>query len=276
MAYAQDMAQKSRQNHEMDGLIRVLNSAYNPARLAGDIYRNPEVLPTGGNLYQFDPRLIPTVIAMERGRRICDNTLALYHGETGAYPQSVAVILWGLETSRTQGETFAQILAYLGVRMSKQSGPWETRYEIIPLAELGRPRIDVTINICGFFRDMFFNLIETLDDLFHRLYRLEEGEEENFFRAHSRRLYADLCRRGMPEEEAQALALSRIFGPREGEYGTGITGLIEAKAWEKEEEIGTLFTSSLRHVYNRQMRGRHAEGLYEENLKCVDIVSQLR
>lgn len=264
------------ENYEIQGLLHTLSGIYNPAKLAGDIYRNPEVLPTGYNLYQFDPRLIPTRTAYERGNKICENTLEAYKKENGSYPLSTAIILWGLETSRTQGESFSQILSYLGVKMLDSRSEWESKYEIIPIKELGRPRIDVTINICGFFRDMFPNLIETLDNIFSDIYDLEESDEENYFKANSKKMYEKLISEGYSEKEAKELCISRIFGPKEGEYGTGITKIIETKNWEKEEQLGSVFISSLQHVYNRKSRGKRVEGLYEENLKAVEIVSQIR
>lgn len=274
--YGADIAEAVLENNEFKGLIKTLNGEYNEAKLAGDIYRNPEVLPTGGNLYQFDPKLIPTRTAFERGKKICDATLKSFLQEENEYPKSTAVILWGLETSRTQGETVAQVLSYLGVRMAKDSSPWNIKFEIVPINELNRPRIDVTINICGFFRDMFPNLIESLNDLFMKIYELDEDDSENYFKAHYKVIYKKLLEEGYSEEEAKELAVSRIFGPKEGEYGTGITDIIGTKNWQQEEEIGESFISSLKHVYNRHSRGRKVDGLYEDNLKCVDIVSQLR
>ena len=268
--------QKAMVNNETQGLLTVLEGRYNPARLAGDIYRSPEVLPAGYNLFQFDPRLIPSATAAQRGQRIAENTLAQHLAEGGSYPHSVAVILWGLETSRTQGETFSQILSYIGARKSADSSPWDAKYEIIPLAELGRPRIDVTVNICGFFRDMFPNLIDDLDDLFTEIAGLDEDLGDNYIKAHSASLYAILVSAGYDEEQAKQLAVSRVFGPREGRYGTGITGIFETKDWETEEKIGQSFIASLRHVYNRRMRGKAVPGLYEDNLRSVEIVSQIR
>lgn len=274
--YAKQVSINVCENNEMQGLLKTLSGEYNPAKLAGDIYRNPEVLPTGSNLFQFDPRLIPSETAFQRGKRVCDNTIEAYFEEQNSYPQSTAVILWGLETSRTQGETFAQILSYLGVKMSNKSNAWEMKFDIIPIDELNRPRIDVTINICGFFRDMFPNLIHSLDDLFVALFELNETDEENYFKSHSKAIYIKLLQEGYDEEEAKELAVSRIFGPKEGEYGTGITKFFETKNWETETQIGESFVASLKHVYNRKMHGKSVDGLYEQNLKCVDIVSQLR
>lgn len=276
LEYGKKICLKSQENHEIRGLLRTLSGKFNEAALAGDIYRSPEVLPAGYNLYQFDPRLIPTRTAYERGKCICDNTIEMYKSENNAYPNSTAVILWGLETSRTQGETFSQILAYFGVRMVETKDKWEPKFEIIPIEELGRPRIDVTINICGFFRDMFPNLMDVLQDIFSELYEIDECLDDNYFKANSERIYISLISQGYDEKEAKELAVSRIFGPKEGEYGTGITGIIETKNWENEEQIGNAFLNSLQHVYTKNFRGREVKKLYRENLKSVDIVSQTR
>lgn len=227
-------------------------------------------------MYQFDPRLIPTKTAYMRGEKICLNTLEAYKKEEDSYPLSTAVVLWGLETSRTQGETFSQILSYLGVKIAQNGSEWDPKYDIIPVKELGRPRIDVTINICGFFRDMFPNLITSLNEIFERLWNLDEDDKENYFKRNSKRLYKKLIDEGYDEKEAEQLAISRIFGPKEGSYGTGITGIIETKNWEEEEQLGKVYIDNLQHVYNGKVRGKKVEGLYEENLKAVEIISQIR
>jgi cobaltochelatase CobN len=277
LRYGRKVMEECRRNAEMSGLLKTLNGEYNPAKLAGDIFRNPEVMPTGYNLYQFDPRFVPSQTATERGWKIAEATLEQYRKENnGELPSSTAVILWGLETSRTQGETVAQILAYLGVRTVRGGNVWEPRYEIMPLEELGRPRVDVVINICGFFRDMFPNLIEGMNKLFEELAGLDEPDEMNRFRANSKRLYRELLERGYTEDEARELSCARIFGPDEAQYATGITGIIETKNWEQEEQIGEEFVKKLRYVYSKNYRARDVEGLLNDNLKSVDIVSQIR
>ena len=263
-------------NNETNGLIHALAGGYTPVKQAGDIYRNPDVLPTGTNLIQFDQRFVPSQTAYERGVKIAENTIKTYKEDKNCYPDSAAVILWGLETSRTQGETFSQILGYLGIKLGNKAAVWDPKFEIIPIQELGRPRVDVTINICGFFRDMFPNLIDSLDDLLHQLYELEETDEQNTFKAHAKKIYAMLIDEGYEKDEAEKLSVTRIFGPREGEYGTGITSIIETKAWEKEEQLGSQFLTSLKYAYNRSSHGKDVDGLYERNLKSVDIVSQIR
>lgn len=275
-AYGRKAAENAGKNGEMTGLLCALAGRYNRAKLAGDIYRSPEVLPAGENLYQFDPRLVPSATACARGMRVCAGTLERYRQEHGAYPRAAAVILWGLETSQTQGETFAQILAYLGVRRLAQKGLWNPDYELIPLPELGRPRIDVTVNICGFFRDMFPNLIDSLDDIFKLVCAAPEKDEENYVKAHARALYRKLQAEGYGEDEAEELARTRIFGPEEGSYGTGLTDIIQRKNWREEEELGTVFTASLSYAYSRTMHGRGVKDLYQENLKSVELISQIR
>jgi cobaltochelatase CobN len=276
MKYAEDLITKCNNNNESNGLLKLLNGEYLKAKLAGDTIRNPEVMPTGYNLYQFDPRFVPSETAYERGKKIAENTISQYLKEHGEYPKSIAVVLWGLETSRTQGETVGQIMAYLGIRLGKSRSIWEPKYEIIPEEELKRPRIDVVINICGFFRDMFSNIINDLNELFETIYELDEGDEFNYFKANSKRLYKKLLEEGYEKEEAIELCKSRIFGPAEGEYGTGVTKLFETKNWQNESQIGETFVKSLRYVYSKNCRGKEAGELFNNNLSSVDVVSQIR
>lgn len=261
---------------EEEGLIRALNGRYLPVKLAGDVIRNPAVLPTGFNLYQFDPRLAPSEAAARRGAAIAENTIGQYRERYGTYPNSVAAVLWGLETSRTQGETVGQILHYLGVRVGSKKNLFHPVYEIIPAAELGRPRIDVVVHMCGFFRDMFPNLIEELNGVFAQVAALDEPEEINYFKADCRRIYRKLLAEGYAEAEAVELSQARLFGPAEGEYGTKVSKLIETRTWQDESELGHTFSRSLQHVYSSRHRGKPAAALHDIQLAAVDIVSQVR
>ena len=263
-------------NHETQGIMNALEGRFNIAKLAGDVFRSPEVMPTGYNVYQFDPRRVPSPVAMQRGVKIAQNTIDAFAADNGTEPDSTAVILWGLETSRTEGETVAQILAYWGVRAVKSGSAWESKYEIIPLKELGRKRIDVVINMCGFFRDMFPNLLDDMNKLLIKLCELDEPDDMNMIKANTKRIYEKLIRGGTEKELAKELSKSRIFGPAEGEYGTGITSIIETKNWESEEQIGNAFIDSIRHVYSPKHRGMEAKELYTHNLECVNLVSQIR
>ncbi|SDZ13819.1 cobaltochelatase CobN subunit [Proteiniborus ethanoligenes] len=274
--YGKKHMENAKKCNEMEGLLKVLNGEYLGAKLSGDIFRNPEVLPTGYNLFQFDPYSVPTEVAYERGWRIAENTIEKFIDEKGTYPNNVAIVLWGIETSRTQGETLGQILSYLGVRILKQKGQFNFKYEIIPIDELNRPRIDVTIDMSGFFRDMFPNMVEELNNIFRDIYLLEEPEELNYFKANSKKIYEKLINQGYSKEEAEELSYARLFGPREGEYGNGVTKLIENKNWDMESQIGELFIQNTGNVYTKNYRGKKVEGLFEDILSKVDIVTQIR
>ena len=276
LEYGKILVEKCMVNHEEKGLLKLLAGRYLSARLAGDMIRNPDVLPAGFNLYQFDPRFVPSATAYERGKRIAQNTIMQYKKDHGTYPTSTAVVLWGLETSRTQGETIGQILWYLGVKVVQGKNAWEPKYEIIPLEELQRPRLDVVVNICGFFRDMFSNLIDDLNKVLQMIASLDEPQEMNLYQANTEKILESLIKQGYCEEEAQELSGARIFGPAEAAYGTGITKLIETKNWEDEKQIGEMYVKNAQHVYSKNFRARAVEGLLDTNLKAVDVVSQVR
>lgn len=268
--------ESSMHNEEMEGLLKALEGRYIRAQLAGDALRSPEVLPSGRNLFQFDPRAVPSVTAAERGARTAENSIRKYYDNHGKYPGTTALVLWGLETSRTQGETIGQILWYMGVRPGKGLGTFRTEFDIIPLAELGRPRLNVVVHITGLFRDMFPNLLEDLNRIFRRVSALDEPEEMNLFKAHTRRTEATLLDSNYTTGHARDLANARIFGPAEGQYGTNMTRLIETKQWSEEAELGQAYADSQQYVYSLEQRGQAQPELYRTHLLAVDIVSQIR
>ncbi|MTW84366.1 magnesium chelatase [Virgibacillus dakarensis] len=267
---------QSRKNEELASLMKALKGEYLPAKLAGDVLRNPDSLPTGSNLYQFDPRAVPSSSAIKRGKEIAEATLILHKESTGQLPNTVACVLWGVETSRTQGETIGQILAYIGARAVKRRHAANTEFELIPLSELGRPRINATISMSGVFRDLFPNVIEMLNELFQKLAEAEEPVEKNFFKAQTKKLYESLIAEGKNPDEAWDLATARIFGPAEGEYGTGVSHFIEEGSWGNESELGDIYKYNTQHVYSKAKRGVSEPDLYDAHMKAADIVSQLR
>ncbi|MFP4475678.1 MAG: magnesium chelatase subunit H [Desulfatibacillaceae bacterium] len=260
---------------EITNFFEGLDGRYVPPGLGGDPLRNPEVLPTGRNSYQFDPRLVPSEEACRRGAEIAENTLAHYKALHGEYPNSTAVILWGFETTKTRGETVGQVLAYLGVRVVQGSNPYHKKIEAIPLGELGRPRVDCLVQICGFFRDMFPNVLDMMNRAFALVSDLDEPEEMNFVRKNTGALRRDLD--GTVEPDLlEKIARGRIFGPRAGEYGTRTIHLIETGAWKSEEEIAELFTSTMSHLYADNVHGERHLGAYRKRLSGVELVSQVR
>jgi len=260
---------------EIKGLLNGLDAKYIDARLGGDFIRDPEVFPTGFNIYQFDARLVPSDTAIKRGNKIAQSTLKYFMQQNSKYPESVSVVLWGLETSKTKGETIGQILHYLGVKLSSGLDVMEKKIEIIPLKELKRPRIDCVITICGFFRDMFPLLIDLLDEIYETVSTLDEPFEMNYVKKHSYDIYNKL-KDTTDDKTAFHLSFSRIFGPAQGEYGTNLTQMVESSNWKDELEFAKSYLSSQNHIYSRRLRGQSNQNVYEHNLKKVDIVSQVR
>jgi cobaltochelatase CobN len=261
---------------EIENLIRGLRGEFIEQGDGGDVIRSPEILPSGRNLTQFDPTRVPTPVACERGEEIARNTLAAYRKKNGDWPESTGVVLWGFETTKTGGETIGQILCYLGLRVNRGRGTWAPQLEPIPLQELGRPRIDCLVNICGFFRDMFPNIMELLDQAFDLVANLDEPLHMNYVRKHSLENHSHLAQAGLDEKTAKRIANGRVFGPRAGEYGTRLLPLLEDSIWKTEEELATVFIQSVSHVYAKDLHAFKAEAVYRENLARVKLVSQVR
>ncbi len=263
---------------ETEGLLRALDGRFAMVRLGGDALRNPEMIPTGYNIVQFDPNAVPSEAAFKRGKEAAENTIEMYRGEHGGeYPRSVAIVMWGLETSRTQGATLGQILSYLGLRMKPSRMGFSRRFEAIPPAELGRPRIDVTVTICGFFRDMFANIVTGLNEIFAMLDGLGETDDESYFARHTRENYERLLEEGYSEEDARDLSRCRLFGPGEGLYGTGgITDAVNSGSWEEETDLSDIFRRNMGHAYSARYRGKDVPDLMDANHRNVDVVTQMR
>ncbi len=261
---------------EIDNFICGLRGGFIEQGDGGDIIRSPEILPTGRNLTQFDPTRIPTETAFERGEEIAGNTLSKYLEKNGCYPESTGIVLWGFETTKTGGETVGQILSYLGVRIERCRGTWSPKLSAVPLENLGRPRIDCLVNICGFFRDMFPNLMELLDQAFDLVAGLDEPLELNYVRKHSLENLSHLKDNGLDPKTARRMANGRLFGPKAGEYGTRTLPLIEDSIWKTEDELAEVFIQSVNHLYARDLHACKLDSLYRGNLARVRLVSQVR
>lgn len=219
---------------------------------------------------------MPTRTAWERGAKTARLSIEACVNKTGNYPNTAAVILWGLETSRSQGETIGQILYYLGLRLKTEKESYDDRLEVIPAEELKRPRIDVVIHICGFFRDMYPNLIDNLNAMLQQLLQTGESDEENYYAKNTREMARQLIKEGIEEEKAMELASCRIFGPKEGEYGTRLTRIVREGSWTEASEIGNSFVEDLSYGYTCLRKGVAAKELLERQYPHVDLVSQVR
>jgi cobaltochelatase CobN len=229
----------ARTTDETRQLLAALDGAYVPAGPAGSPSRGmAHVLPTGRNFYTVDPRGLPTPAAWSTGAALAREALARHVAEKGQWPESIALTVWGTPTMRTGGDDIAQALALLGVRPVWEAETRRTRgLDIIPLSELGRPRIDVTLRVSGFFRDAFPALMHLFDDAVQRVVNLEEPAEQNFVRKHWLAETAALVDQGCDADSAQRRASYRVFSSKPGAYGTGLMQLMESSAWRDAGDL---------------------------------------
>ncbi|MBW4519112.1 MAG: magnesium chelatase subunit H [Scytolyngbya sp. HA4215-MV1] len=250
---------------ELINLLRGLNGEYIPPAPGGDLLRDgPGVLPTGRNIHALDPYRMPSPAAYERGREIAQKILAQHLREHGTYPETVAVMLWGLDAIKTKGESLGILLELVGAAPIKEGTGRIVRYELRPLAELGHPRIDVLANLSGIFRDSFVNIIELLDDLFRRAAEASEPDDQNFIRKHVLALQA----KGI--ENASA----RLFSNPAGDYGSLVNDQVVAANWESGEELGQTWKSRNVFSYGRQDKGQARPEVLETLLKTSDRIIQ--
>ena len=263
----------ARTDEEITNLLHGLSGGYIPAGPSGAPTRGmAHILPTGRNFYAVDPRALPSQAAWEVGQQLAREVLARHVKETGTYPESVGISIWGTSAMRTSGDDVAEILALLGVRPVWQV---ESRrvvdVEVIPLDELGRPRIDVTTRISGFFRDAFPHLIDLLDDAVQRVVALDEPLDQNFIRKHYLNDLAELRNQDMPIEEAEERASYRIFGAAPGSYGAGILPLINEKNWHADADFAQAYVNWGGYAYSRTAQGVDARTEFKQRLSGVEV-----
>ena len=259
---------------EVTNLLHGLSGGYIPAGPSGAPTRGmAHILPTGRNFYTVDPRALPSQAAWEVGQQLAREVLERHLKETGLYPENVGISIWGTSAMRTHGDDVAEILALLGVRPIWQTESRRVvKVEAIPLQELGRPRIDVTTRISGFFRDAFPHLIELIDEAVQLVISLDEPEEENFVRKHYLRDLAELQLQGeMPVEEAEQRAGFRIFGSPPGSYGAGILPLIQEKNWHSDADFAQTYVNWGGYAYTGSVSGVEARHEFRQRLSVVEV-----
>ena len=262
---------------EIGNLLRGLDGKFVPAGPSGAPTRGmANILPTGRNFYSVDPKSIPSPAAWETGKQLAQSLLDKYLEEEGAYPEMVGLVVWGTSAMRTHGDDVAQILELLGVRPRWQA---ESRrvlgLEVIPLEELGRPRIDVTVRISGFFRDAFPNLINLLDQAVELAASLDEPPEDNYIVKH---LQEDLARsERQPSDspgEVRGQSLYRIFGSKPGTYGAGILTVIDERNWETVEDLAEVYTAWGGYAYTQQNHGIHARDQFRQRFSQIVVAAK--
>ncbi len=253
---------------ELTNVLRALDGRFIQAGPSGSPLRGlVNVLPTGRNFYTVDPRAIPSPLAWETGVAMADSLLARYREETGEYPRSVGLSVWGTSAMRTSGDDIAEVLALLGVRPTWDAASRRVSgLEVIDLAELGRPRIDVTVRISGFFRDAFPHVIEILDDAVRLVAELDEPDEQNYVRAHAR---ADLAEHG-----DERRATTRIFGSKPGSYGAGILQAVESGSWRDDADLAEVYTAWGGFAYGRGLDGVAASDDMRTNYRRIAVAAK--
>ncbi|WP_406273511.1 cobaltochelatase subunit CobN [Streptomyces sp. NBC_00191] len=253
---------------ELDHAVHALNGGFVPAGPSGSPLRGlVNVLPTGRNFYSVDPKAVPSRLAWETGQALADSLLERYRTDNGDWPPSVGLSLWGTSAMRTSGDDVAEALALLGIRpVWDDASRRVTGLEPIPLAELGRPRIDVTLRISGFFRDAFPHTIGLLDDAVRLAASLDEPADQNFVRAHTQ---ADLADHG-----DERRATTRIFGSRPGTYGAGLLQLIDSRDWRTDADLAEVYTVWGGYAYGRELDGRPARAEMETAYKRITVAAK--
>ena len=277
-----------RTTDEIDNLLRGLEGKFVPPGPSGAPTRGmANILPTGRNFYSVDPKTIPSPAAWEVGKSLSQALLEKYLEEEGAYPEMVGMVVWGTSAMRTHGDDIAQILHLLGVRPVWQ--PESRRVvgiELIPLEELGHPRIDVTVRISGFFRDAFPNLINLMDQAIELVASLDESPEDNMIVKHLREDMAQTPSPSVPLPEGEggssdkgeggsrAASLYRIFGSKPGTYGAGILPVLDERNWETVEDLAEVYTAWGGYAYTQKDFGVNARGEFRRRFSQIVVAAK--
>jgi magnesium chelatase subunit H len=250
---------------ELTNLLRGLNGEFIPPAPGGDLLRDGAgVLPTGRNIHALDPYRMPSPAAFARGKEIAKKIISQSLDENKKYPETVAVLLWGLDAIKTKGESLGILLELVGAEPVKEGTGRIVRYDLKPLADVGHPRIDVLANLSGIFRDSFVNIIELLDDLFQRAAEIDEPEEMNFIRKHALILKAQ----GVENSSA------RLFSNPSGDFGSLVNDRVVDGNWESGEELGDTWESRNVFSYGRNDKGQARPEVLQTLLKTSDRIIQ--
>lgn len=250
---------------ELTNLLRGLNGEYIPPAPGGDLLRDGAgVLPTGRNIHALDPYRMPSPAAYERGREIAKKIIDQHLKENGQYPETIAVMLWGLDAIKTKGESLGILLELVGAEPVKEGTGRIVRYELKPLAEVRHPRIDVLANLSGIFRDSFVNIIELLDDLFQRAADIDEPEEMNFIRKHA----LALKKQGVENPTA------RLFSNPAGDYGSLVNDQVVASNWENGDELADTWQGRNAFSFGRKDKGESRQEILNQLLQTTEQVVQ--
>ena len=255
-------------DNETPSLLRALDARYIRPAPGGDLVRAPDILPTGRNLHAFDPFRMPSAFALEDGRKQAEKLIARHVADGHGMPKSVALVLWGADNLKTEGGPIAQAMALMGARPRFDGYGRLSGAELAPLAELGRPRIDVVVTLSGIFRDLLPLQTRMLAEAAWLAASAEgEGPEENFLRAHAL-AYAEA--HGVDLETAAL----RVFSNADGAYGSNVNSLVGSGQWGDEDELADAYEARKSFAYGRDGRPAKQPKLLQTMLRDVDLAYQ--
>ena len=254
-------------NHEIEGLLHALDGGFVRPAPGGDLLRTSAVLPTGRNLHGFDPFRMPSAYAVRDGARQAARLLAKHAADGHALPETVAIVLWGTDNLKSEGGAIAQALALIGARPRFDSYGRLAGAQLIPLAELGRPRIDVVITLSGIFRDLLPLQTRLLAEAAFLAAAADEPPQHNFVRKHA---LAHQSEHGVDLETAAL----RVFGNAEGAYGANVNALVESSRWDDADELAETFTRRKGFAYGRDGRPARQPQLLASVLAGVQLAYQ--
>ena len=257
---------------ELEGLEAAIAGRFVPPGPGGCLSRRgSELLPTGRNFYSLDPLTIPDRSAWETGKRLASQLLEQYRADEGKFPETLAIVVYSGDVIRTGGDDIAEILYLYGIRpIWRESDRAVLGLEVIPLHELGRPRIDVILRVSGLFRDTFPNLIEKIEDAVNLVAALQEESEVNYIRKH---ILADIeawKEKGCSEREARRRSEARIFGCPPKSYGAGVDSLIHSGNWQSGADLAEMYLSWSGYTYGKAFGGEQAKESLRGQLARVE------
>ncbi len=255
------------EHFELDGILAALDGRYVRPAPGGDLMRTPDVLPAGRNLHGFDPFRLPSAFAVRDGARQAEKLLERHYQDSGSFPESIAMVLWGTDNLKSEGGPIAQALALMGAAPRFDTYGRLAGAQLLPLAELGRPRVDVVITLSGIFRDLLPLQIRMLAEAALLAAEADEPVEQNFVRKHA---LAYLAEHG---GDMQTAAL-RVFGNAEGAYGANVNLLIDCSRWDDEDELAETWSSRKGFAYGTSGRPTAQPALLKNVLSRVELAYQ--
>ena len=260
-------ARELKRNVELEAILHALDGRFVAPAPGGDLLRTTEILPTGRNLHGFDPYRLPSAFAMRDGLRQTDNLLHRHTESGSALPETVALVLWGSDNMKNEGGPIAQALALMGAEPRLDGYGRVCGAKLIPLEDLGRPRVDVIMTLSGIFRDLLPLQTRMLAEAAYLASEADEPLEMNYLRKHT---LAQMEKEGCDFETAAL----RVFSNAEGAYGSNVNLLVDNSRWESEEELADTYTSRKCFAYGRDGKSQAQTQVLENMLATVDLAYQ--